>query len=315
MSRAAIVGASGYAGMELTRLLAQHPDLDLVAVGSGRWDGRSVRDVLGVSGPTGALTYQAKLDDVAPVDVVFFGTPADVSRRCAAAWAGRARVMVDLSNAFRDDAEWVYGLSELRRERVRGHARVANPGCYPTAAQLGLVPLLEAGLVGAGPIVIDAKSGATGAGRMVADHLLFNELAGNHFPYRVGNHQHVPEIERGLGGREIVFTPHLLPTRRGLFTSSYIPVREGVTPEDLERCLRERYEGEPYVQVVPCDTSIGLATVVGTPRCRLAVGPTVKAGLARVFGTLDNLMKGAASQALQNANLALGFAETAGISS
>ncbi len=301
--------------MELTRLLAKHPDLELVALGSGRWSGRTVRDVLGLSGPTGSLAYQANMDDVAPVDVVFFGTPADVSREAAAAWSSRARVIVDLSNAFRNDGEWVYGLTELRRERVRGHARVANPGCYPTATQLGLVPLLEAGLLGAGPIIIDAKSGATGAGRKVADHLLFNELSDNHYPYRVGTHQHVPEIERGLGGREILFTPHLLPTRRGLLTASYVPVVDGVTPEDLERCLRQRYEGEPFVQVVACDGAIGVASVVGTPRCRLAVGPTIKAGLARVFGSLDNLMKGAASQALQNANLALGLPETAGIPS
>ena len=243
---------------------------------------------------------------------MLFATPAEASRELVPAWIERGAVVVDLSNAYRADPEFVYGLSEHARAAVRESRRIANPGCYPTATQSALLPLIEAGLLDAGPLVIDAKSGATGAGRALKDSLLYNELGDNHYPYKVGDHQHVPELERGLG-REVLFTPHLLPCRRGLLVSCYVPVAPGVGVAELEACLRERYRDEPFVQVVSADAALGIGDVVGTPLCRVAVGPTIKSGLARVFGCLDNLLKGAASQATQNLNLCLGLPETQGL--
>jgi N-acetyl-gamma-glutamyl-phosphate reductase len=310
MKRVAIEGASGYSGMELTRILSRHPGVDLVALSSSRWAESQARDRIGLPGPLGRLTYRKSLAGV-EADAVLCATPADASRALVAAWRDRARV-VDLSNAFRDDPEFVYGLTEHARERLAGARWIANPGCYPTATQTALLPLIQADLLSSGPLVIDAKSGTTGAGRGLRDALLYNELGDNHYPYRVGEHQHVPELERGLG-REVLFTPHLLPTRRGLLVSCYVPVAEGTLAADLESCLRERYADEPFVEVVAPDAALGIGRVAHTPLCRVAVGPTIKGGLARVFGCLDNLLKGAASQAVQNLNLSLGLPETQGL--
>jgi N-acetyl-gamma-glutamyl-phosphate reductase len=217
-----------------------------------------------------------------------------------------------LSNAFRASDEAVYSVPELHRQQVPGATLIANPGCYPTASLLAIRPLIDAGLVGSGPILIDAKSGPTGAGRKLDDAMTFNELGENHYPYRVGSHQHVPEIERYLG-REIVFTPHLLPTRRGLLVTAYFRVADGVRAAALRACLESKYGSEPLVQVVEPGPSIGIGVVAHKPIARVAVAPIIKAGFARVFGSIDNLMKGAASQAVQNLNLAMGLPETQGL--
>jgi N-acetyl-gamma-glutamyl-phosphate reductase len=308
--RIVIEGASGYSGMELTRLLARHPGIELVGVTSGRWAGKTVRDRIGLAGPVGELTYSKVVPD--DVDAVLFATPADGSASLTTKWVERGAKIVDLSDHHRANPEWVYGLTEHAREALRGASHVANPGCYPTATQNALKPLIEAGFAAPGPVVVDAKSGVTGAGRRLTDTLLYNELADNHYPYKVGFHRHVPEIERGLG-REVLFTPHLLPCRRGLLASCYLPVKDGTSHDDLINCLQERYANEPFVQVVEVGPEIGLLSVVGSPVVRVAVALTTKANVARVFGCLDNLMKGAASQAIQNLNLILGLEETAGL--
>ena len=308
--RVAIEGASGYSGIELTRLLGRHPQVDLVGLSSSRWAGRKVRDVLGLPGKVGELEYRQEIGD--EVEAVLLATPPEVSQELVVKWRGRGSRVVDLSHAFRGHPDAVYGLTEHRREAIRGASLVANPGCYPTASLTPLLPLVEADLLGQGPILIDAKSGVTGAGRKLADALLFNELMDDHYPYRVGSHQHVPEIERELG-RSILFTPHLLPTRRGLLASCYVPVKEGVTAEALRSCLEQRYRSEPFVMVVDADAAVGIAEVAHTPLCRVAVAPLVKEGFGRVFGVVDNLLKGAASQAVQNLNLILGLDETSGL--
>jgi N-acetyl-gamma-glutamyl-phosphate reductase len=310
MLRAVIEGASGYSGIELTRLLARHPEVELVGLTSTRWAGQTPRGVLGLTGPAGALVYRTEVD--AHAEVAFLCTPEATSETLAPAWRARGARVIDLSRALRASPEAVYGLTEHARPLLRGAELIANPGCYPTAIQLALKPLVAAGLLGPGPLVIDAKSGVTGAGRKLDESLLFSELAQNHYPYRVGGHQHVPEIERGLG-REVVFTPHLIPVRRGLLATSYVPVRDGATANDLVGCLERAYAEEPLVQVVTPDLAVGIGTVVGTPLCRVAVGPVVKSGVAVVFGSLDNLLKGAASQAVQNLNQSFGLEETLGI--
>ena len=313
MITVAIEGASGYSGIELTRILARHPGAELVGASSGRWAGRSLATQLGIAGATSALTYAEDLETFDAVDVVFLATPPAVSERLVPSWRERAGLVIDLSQAFRADPRAVYGLTEHRRDALATARLVANPGCYPTAIQLSLLPLIADGLLAeAGPVIVDAKSGVTGAGRRLDDSLLFNELADNHYPYKVGRHQHAPEIERGLG-RPVIFTPHLLPTRRGLLTSAYVPVAPGVDATDLRASLAARYAPEPFVHLAEPDAGVGLASVVGTPCCRVAVGPTIEEGYARVFGSLDNLLKGAASQAVQNMNLALALDETTGL--
>lgn len=239
-------------------------------------------------------------------------TPPEASRELVPRWLDRGARVVDLSNAYRGDSEAVYGLTEHFREALDGARLVANPGCYPTATLLPLLPLERAGLLASGAILVDAKSGVTGAGRKKSDSLLFNELGENHYPYRVGHHQHVPEMERVLG-RSLVFTPHLLPVRRGLLSTICAPVGGGVSAADLVRCLSDVYGVEPFVQVVEANGQLGIGKVVHTPTCRVAVAPVVKDGYARVFGVIDNLMKGAASQAVQNLNRVLALEETLGL--
>ncbi|MCA9566001.1 MAG: N-acetyl-gamma-glutamyl-phosphate reductase, partial [Myxococcales bacterium] len=220
MKRVIVEGASGYAGMELTRLLSWHPHLRLVGVGSNRWAGSTVQERLSLSGSVGELRYEGD-PSASDVDGVFLATPPEASHGLIEKWRARGVAVVDLSNALRAREDVPYGLTEHFREALHGAPLIANPGCYPTATLNALLPFVQAGLVAEGmPVIVDAKSGATGAGRKNADHLLFNELDQNHFPYRVGRHQHVPEIER-FANRSVVFTPHLLPTRRGLLSTVY----------------------------------------------------------------------------------------------
>ncbi|MCA9520156.1 MAG: N-acetyl-gamma-glutamyl-phosphate reductase [Myxococcales bacterium] len=312
MIRVAICGASGYAGIELIRILARHPEVELVALTSSRWEGRSARDAVGVGGAVGRLRFRSSVE--ATPDAVFLATPAEFSLEEAPRWVERGALAIDLSDAFRHDDRAVYGLTEIARERLRGARFIANPGCYPTASQLPLIPLVEAGLLGEGPLILDAKSGSSGAGRRLDDSLLFSELMDNHYPYRVGTHRHVPEIERGLG-RAVVFTPHLLPTRRGLLVSAYAPLATGASAAACHALLAERYRDEPFVQLFESgEREIGIASVVGTPLCRISVSPIEKLGIVQIFSVIDNLLKGAASQAVQNFNAALGIEETTGLS-
>jgi N-acetyl-gamma-glutamyl-phosphate reductase len=256
------------------------------------------------------------------VDVVFTCLPHGE----AESWAVRGRAagarVVDLSADLRDGRHGaVYGLPELWRDRVRGAGLVANPGCYPTGILLGLAPLLAGGLVDvARPIVVDAASGVTGAGRSAKRDLLFGEVAEDYRAYGVGNtHRHVPEIARGLNavaGREVefVFTPHLLPVRRGILETMYVPVAGDVTPSAVIAAWQGAYGEEPFVEVWP-EGLPSLRSVVG--RNGLALGAAavegVTAPLVLVVAAFDNLVKGAAGQALQNANLMLGLCEHEGL--
>ncbi len=337
-----IVGASGYAGMEATRLLAHHPYVGVRFVTSERWAGESVEARLGPCGPVGRLTYAANEEAVALApgcDVVLLCTPAEVSLQLAPQLLAAGVRVIDLSGAFRLSqagtyprhygfahtepellAQAAYGLPELFRDGVRTARLVANPGCYPTAATLALAPLLKAGLIRAESLVVTSASGVTGAGRKAHEDYSFTEVEGDFRAYKVLRHQHTPEIAQALGRCAgvpvgLTFTAQLLPVKRGILSTAVVALRPGVGPGDFARAYAQAYAGEPVVQLMPSADHVGLKGVVGTNRCTLGFACDGDTGRAVVVSALDNLVKGAAGQAVQNLNLMLGLEETWGLTS
>ncbi len=319
-----LVGASGYAGQELCALLAGHPSLELTRCWSARGEG------LGNLVAEGAPPIEA-WDGGQGVDAVLLATPHGVSAPLAAEALEHGAKVVDLSADLRlaDRALWeqtyghahpapellseaVYGLTEFAREAVAGARLVANPGCYPTSVLLAARPLVEAGLLEASaPVLSDSKSGVSGAGRGGSDTTHYGNVAENLRAYGVGTHRHAPEIQSHLGGPEVVFVPHLLPCFRGILSTLYLTPAAGVDAAAVREALAARYATEPFVTVLPQGQQPELRQVQHTNRCVLgveAVGPRVV-----VTSAIDNLLKGAAGQALQNLNLMLGLGETAGL--
>ena len=293
----AIVGASGYAGQVLHALCMQHPCIQpLIA----------------------PARSPAELDDAGreqlrACDAVALALPGEAAEVWTHALVelGCARIL-DLSDARRRDPSVHYGLPELFGAPSAATTLVANPGCYPTATLLGLRPLLDRGLIAGEGIAVLGTSGASGAGKGLADRLHFCNLAGNSFPYKVGEHRHVPEIEHHLGGAPISFVTQLLPIVRGMLVTSF--VRPTASPAALLEALREAYAEHPWVTVLDApDEALGLGHVVGSHQALLAVGPVARSGLVPVFASIDNLMRGAASQALHNLNLWLGLAPGLGL--
>ena len=334
---AAVVGASGYSGLELTRLLARHPHLRLTALLSDRWAGEAAGARLPLEGPAAALRY-GPLSGAPEVDaeLCFLATPAEVSADLAPRLLARGVRVVDLSGAFRLRdasaypawygfehpapallAEARYGLPELGRDGLAGARLVANAGCYASAVALAVAPFVKSGLASADGAAVTALSGVSGAGRRASEDYSFVEVADDLRAYRLGRHQHVPEIEqavRGYAGRcgAISFAPVLVPIRRGILVTAHLRVREGATAADLGAALEEAYRGEPFVRVGPADR-VTVKGVAGTNRCQVGVALDPRAGLAVVTSALDNLVKGAAGSALQAANAVLGFPETTGL--
>lgn len=327
IARAGVLGATGYTGRELIQRLAVHPRVQIAFATSESEAGAPLRRIERRA-PALSLV-RAEDAPLGEVDVVFSCLPHGDSLR----WAERARAagarVVDLSNDLRVPGEgtpaWargaVYGLPELHRERIRGAELVANPGCYPTAALLALAPLVRRGLVADGPVIIDAASGVSGAGRSPKRELLFAEVAEDFRAYAVGNvHRHLAEMRQQVAGLapaeapELVFTPHLLPVKRGILESIYVPVSDQLTAADALGLWQEDYRDEPFVEVL-ADRTPGLVDVVGSNRVSVGVTPLggVRAPLLLVVAAIDNLLKGAAGQAVQNCNLMFGWEETEGL--
>lgn len=312
---AAVLGATGYTGQELTALLSRHPRFRTAVLTS--------ESEAGQSAPGGRLQYVKAADvPLDEVDVAFLCLPHGE----AGSWALKARAagakVVDLSADLRDGSHGaVYGLSELWRDRVRGADLVANPGCYPTGVLLALAPLLRGGLLDTKrTVIINAASGVTGAGRTAKRDLLFGEVAEDYRAYGVGNsHRHVPEIARGLHtvyGDDVpfLFTPHLLPVRRGILETIYAPVAAGVQAQDVTAAWNEAYADEAFVDV----WREGLPSLrSAVHRNSVALGAAdvkeVNEPLVTIVAAFDNLVKGAAGQALQNANLMFGVCEHEGL--
>jgi N-acetyl-gamma-glutamyl-phosphate reductase len=333
--RIGIVGGTGYTGVELLRLLAQHPNCDLVAITSRQEAGQSVADLF--ANLRGRISL--KFSDPAKAgltgcDLVFFATPNGVAMEQARQLVDAGVRIIDIAADFRlrDVAAWeqwygrkhacpelvaeaVYGLPEVNRERIREARIVANPGCYPTSVQLGFLPLLEAGVVDVDHLIADAKSGVSGAGRRAEVHTLLAEASDNFKAYGVTGHRHHPEIVQGLAqaaGRAVnlVFVPHLTPMIRGIHATLYAPL---TGKADLQGLFERRYDGEPFVDVMPAGSHPDTRSVRGANVCRIAVHRPHGGDIAVVFAVIDNLVKGASGQAVQNMNIMFGLPETTGL--
>lgn len=335
--RTAILGASGYTGAELLRLLLRHPAVEIGALTAERQAGKPMGEVFPHLGRLG-LPDLVKIEDVAwdKLDLVFCALPHGTTQEIVAGLPRNLRV-VDLSADFRlTDAEeyktWyghehravelqkevAYGLTELNRQGVRKARVVANPGCYPTTSLLPLMPLLLDNLIEPGGIIIDAKSGVSGAGRDAKQANLFTEVSEGFNAYGVGHHRHMPEIEQELrlaAGRPLTvsFTPHLVPMNRGMLATIYVKMADGVTADDLRTALTNRYEGEPFVGVTPAGVVPATRHVRGSNHCLIGVVPDRTPRGAILVSVIDNLVKGASGQAVQNMNVMLGLGETTGI--
>lgn len=327
--QSAIVGATGYTGQEIRRILAAHPDFAPPLLLTARAPA-ALHSGVRPTVETEPVPFAPELLD--GVDGVFVCTPHGTAQPLVSAALERGCRVVDLSADFRlrDPATYeavygrpheapgllrdaVYGLTEVRRRSIPDARLVANPGCYPTSVLLPLLPLLEAGLIDSSAhIVADSKSGVSGAGNTPSPHTSFGAVHENFGAYAVGGHRHLPEIRQEAGFDRIVFVPHLLPVFRGILSTLYVRPPTGVSADDLRDVLQARYATEPFVHVLDADAGVpALADVRLTNRCHVAVAD--QGELVVIVSVIDNLVKGAAGQAVQNMNLMLGIPETAGL--
>jgi len=339
--RTVVAGATGYSGRDLIKYLLNHPQMELV----GAFASRSGEPVPlstihpQLTGLTNLVCQPFDESVIARLDaqVIFLGTPNEFSHEVTPSLLESGATVVDLSGAFRlRDASLypkfygfehtrpdllekaVYGLTEFVREELRGAKLIANPGCYPTTIIVPMKPLLDAGLVDASqPIICDSKSGVTGAGKTPTAATHFVEVSESFKSYNVFKHRHTPEITQGLGlansSNSLIFTPHLLPINRGILSTIYAKLKDGVTRADILNVWQKTFASSPFVRIFAESQLPEIKFVANTPYCDIGCVVDAEAGQAIIVSAEDNLLKGAASQALQNANLAFGFDEGAGL--
>ena len=330
-----IVGGTGYTGVELLRILAVHPHAQLTAITSRSEAGLPVADMFpSLRGYLDLHFTDPAEADLAACDVVFFATPNGIAMQQTRELLEKGVRVIDLAADFRirDVAVWekwygmphacadliaeaVYGLPELNRDKIRGARLVANPGCYPTSVQLGFMPLLEAGIVDPGHLIADVKSGASGAGRKAETHTLLAEAGDNFKAYAVAGHRHLPEISQGLSEMAhtevgLTFVPHLTPLIRGIHATLYARLTQSA---DLQALFEARYADERYVDVMPKGTHPETRSVRGSNQCRISVHQPQGGDTVVVLSVIDNLVKGAAGQAVQNMNIMFGLDERTGL--
>ncbi|HJQ00585.1 MAG TPA: N-acetyl-gamma-glutamyl-phosphate reductase [Jatrophihabitans sp.] len=328
----AVAGASGYAGGELLRLLAGHPGLDVVAATAHGNAGQPVTELHPHLVSYGNLRFtETSAENLAGAELVFLALPHGASSALAGELASDVRA-VDLGADFRlvdgqawqrayglpHAGSWTYGLPELpgQRAAIAASSRVANTGCYAVAVIIGLAPLIAAGCVQPADVVVVAASGTSGAGRVTRPNLLASEVLSDLSPYKVGCHQHVPEILQASGASTLSMTPVLAPMPRGILaTVTALPAAGGLTAPDVREVLARAYPNEPFVQVLPDGRWPHTAATLGSNSVHLQAGIDQSSGRVIVLSAIDNLGKGAAGQAIQNANLMLGLDEVAGLSS
>lgn len=331
MIKVGIVGGTGYTGVELLRLLALHPNAELRTITSRADAGTPVSQMFpSLRGHVDMRFVHPDEAHLEQCDLVYFATPNGIAMKQAQALLDAGVRLIDLAADFRikDIALWekwygmshacpglvaeaVYGLPEVNREKIKGARLVANPGCYPTAVQLGFIPLLEAGLVEENSLIADAKSGVSGAGRKAEIGILFAEAADNFKAYGVSGHRHLPEIRQGLArvaGHEVglTFVPHLTPMIRGIHATLYARLKQDT---DLQALFEQRYANEPFVDVMPFGSLPETRSVRGSNCCRIALHRPQEGDTVVVLSVIDNLVKGAAGQAVQNMNIMFGLPE------
>jgi N-acetyl-gamma-glutamyl-phosphate reductase len=331
-----IVGGTGYTGVELLRLLASHEQAQVVAITSRAQSGRRVDDLYpNLRGHYDLAFSEPSIEVLAACDVVFFATPHNVAMNLVPDLLAAGARVIDLSADYRiRDAElwsqWygephaspqllneaVYGLPEVNRAAIKDARLIACPGCYPTSVQLGLIPLLANGLVDPQQLIASSASGASGAGRQAKIDNLLSEVSDSFKAYGVSGHRHLPEIEQGLAdiagsAVQVTFVPHLLPMIRGIHSTLFGQLKGGAG--DLQALYEQYYQDEPFVDVLPAGVLPQTRTVKGANRCQLAVSVPQGRDTVVVMATIDNLVKGASGQAIQNMNIMLGLAEDMGL--
>lgn len=339
MLRVAIIGASGYTGVELARILCNHPEFQLTAATSRQYAGKPLSEVFpNLLGKTDLICENLTINELTEqADLFFAAVPHKTAMDLVPQLLQAGKKVVDLSADFRlrDVAvyeEWyqkhsspefiaeaAYGLPELYREQIKKARIVANPGCYPTSIVLGLAPLLQKGLIDPTTIIVDSKSGTTGAGRSASVGTLFCEVHDGFKAYKVGGtHRHLPEIEQELSNASgnqvtISFTPHLLPISRGILSTSYASLTSAVTADEIRKIYLAMYKDEPFVRIVPDGTFPTTQHVRGSNFCDIGFAIDQRTNRIIVVSTIDNIVKGAAGQAVQNMNLICGLEETMGL--
>lgn len=338
MLKVAVIGASGYTGVELLRILINHPEVEICCVTSRQHEGQTINQVF----PSlhGLCDLICEPLDVAAissrVDLVFTALPHKSAMEVIPGFLDAGCRVIDLSADYRlkDQQvyeswyqthsspallnEAVYGLPELYREVIPPARLVANPGCYPTSVILGVAPLLKQGLIQRSSLIVDSKSGTSGAGRSAKQGSLYCEVNEGFKAYAIGNHRHTPEIEQelsSLAGEKIIinFTPHLLPVNRGILSTAYADLVENISSDDLIALYSEFYADEPFVRIMPGREYPNIAFVKGTNFCDIGLVSDPRTRRVIVVSAIDNLVKGAAGQAVQNMNLMCGFDERRGL--
>lgn len=337
MLKVGIIGATGYVGVELLRLLLNHPKIKLEAISSVSFENEEISSIYKNLYNQTNLICTSQDEVIKKCDLVFLALPHGLSENIALKCINENKVCIDLGADFRLKAEedykkWygkdfshkelhslsVYGLPELNREKIKEAQIIATPGCYPTSIELALMPLLKANLIQTNNIICDSKSGVTGAGRGLSLKTHGAELNENFSPYSIGNHRHTPEIEEILSSIassnvSITFTPHLLPINRGIISTIYCTPNEKCNLEDIYNLYLKAYKDEEFVQVLPLGETASIKNVKYTNNCQISLHLNHREDSIIIISTIDNMVKGAAGQAIQNMNIILGFDEATGL--
>lgn len=326
-----VAGATGYTGQELIRLLAQHPHVELVALASKSFDGNDFASCFpGFRGFVNTVLCPVDLDYLTDVsDIVFLALPHGIATNLVTKSALSKAKIIDLSGDFRVKSKSdlqnneiretaVYGLCEFNRAEISHSSLIANPGCYATAANLGLAPLVKAGVIAPGSIIIDGKSGVSGAGRSPSLTTQYNECNESMTAYQLPTHRHTPEIEAALGQftkSDVIttFAAHLIPANRGILLTAYANLNHEISTEEVRTMFEQFYLSEPFIRIMPGSTYPETRWVKGTNYCDIGFAVDERAGRIVVVSAIDNLGKGAAGQAVQNMNILMGIDETTGL--
>lgn len=337
MFKVGIVGATGYVGVELLRLLLNHDKVTVTAISSSTFKDEEISSVYKSFFNKTTLVCEDKSEVIEKSDIIFTALPHGLSEEIADEAISKNKKVIDLGADFRLECEdsyeeWygkkftcktihkdsIYGLPEFNGSKVKEYNIVANPGCYPTSISLGLMPLLKNKLINTQNIICDSKSGITGAGRGLSLKTHFSEANENFAAYGIGSHRHTPEIEQTLSymaneNVEVTFTPHLLPINRGILSTIYCEPKDQLTLEKIHEIYKNQYENEEFVHVLPLGQTAEIKHVKYTNNCHISIHQNYRKNKIIIVSVIDNMVKGAAGQAIQNMNLLLGFPENTGL--